>query len=256
MHPVGDAAAVKLSFKFTVSSDWIEEQLQETGVELPETWEVDFDLPEVPKVFRGPLLAAHRQYVHLPGLPDFYAPVDEPEPFLEAIGPWLATSTEQQQQEEMQSRALSAAEAQTVENFESERKTWISQHGSPRLKRAEARGYKVNRTYATERAAIEFPRFWVDTSAESEIRERTDPSTEALDLEQEVRAWMEVHNLDFEPRIVWLVEPSKDLDEHIDQGSWLFEQQEAILVSGFLDRYILLLPVDEDLHRPLESGSE
>lgn len=259
IHPLGEPEVVKLQFQFTVSADWIEEQLQETGMQMPEDWEVEFELPDVPGDLRGHLVRAHRQYLELPGYPDLYAPVDDPQQFLEAISNWIKSESQELEREEAQTSARTVAEKDQGQQFERERKSWIAEHGSPRLRLADERRYKVNRTYAVERAAVEYPRFWVDTSGDSDVRERTDPSMEALELEQAVKTWVSHQNLDVDgvdPRIIWLAAPPKELDEYVDENDWLFEQQEAILVPEFLGRYSLVLPVDEDLHRPVEGGAE
>lgn len=259
MHPVGDPRVVKLQFQFDVSEDWIEEQLQETGMQMPERWEVEWDLPDVPVDLRADLVQAHRRYLELPGFPVFYAPIDDPRQFLAALSDWIQAASEESQSEEMQAVALRAAESELSEQFDGQREAWIADHGSERLKAAARRGYKVNHTYAVERAAMEYPRFWVDTSTESEIRERTDPSIKALKLEDAVRAWMSTRSLDAdgtEPKIVWLVEPPKELAEFAESNGWYVDQQEAISVPEFLGRYLLILPVEEDLQRPVEHGQE
>jgi hypothetical protein len=245
-----------LQFQFTVSEAWIEEQLEQTGMEMPDTWEVEFELPEVPADLRPQLIGAHRQYLHLPGYPELYAPVDNPRAFLEAISDWIRQSTAEFEREQATSQMLQAAEARMTRAFDEERDAWIAEYGSERLRAASSRGYKVNRSYAIERAAAEYPHFWVDTSGEADLRERTDPTTEALNVEEAVKTLMSARELDNGeggPRIVWLVEATKELEDFAEANDWMIEQQEAILVPAFLGRYSLILPIDTDLHRPIDS---
>lgn len=61
---------------------------------------------------------------------------------------------------------------------------------------------------------------------------------------------------------MWLVEPPTGLaglyenvnfdEEAFDGGGWEFEQQEAILIPGYLGRYEAFLMVDHNARAPLD----
>lgn len=256
IQPLGQPEPVRLQFQFYVSEDWLDEQIQELGMQLPDDWEVEFLLTEVPTPYRGRLMKAHRAYTEVPGYPTLYAPTDNPEDFLEVVEDWLGEALQRNSEEEEAVAMLRKSEEEESLSFERERRAWIEQHGSDRLRIAESRGYKINRLYALERASSEFPFAWVATGNEAEWRERTDPTLGALQLEEQLKAYMEQQALGYgEPRIVWLVEPPKSLEEALDEVDVFFEQQEAIVVNEFLGRYSLFIPVDEELQRhALQNG--
>lgn len=239
-QPLGDPKPVTVEFQYKVSNDWIEEMIREQGMRMPDDWHAEFSLPDVPTHLRLRLYRAHSRYMQTPGYPTFFAPTDDPEIFLTVLEGWLDDVAE---------------EEESGPSFDQARSSWIDEHGSERLRIAQRRSYKINRLYALERAAKEFPEFWVDTSEESIIRERTDPSMTALELEDEIRNWITEQEIDesLDPRIVWLVDPPKALEEHLDESGCIFEQQEAILINDYLVRYSLILPLDRDLRN---SGSE
>lgn len=224
---------------------------------LPEDWEVEFLLTEVPAPLRGRLMKAHRAYEEVPGYPTLYAPTDNAEDFLEVVEVWLEDALQTLAEEEEATAMLRNSEEEENVSFERERRAWIEQHGSERLRIAESRNYKINRLYALERAASEFPFAWVETGNEAEWRERTDPSIDALRLEEQLRAYMERRALDYQdPRIIWLVEPPKALEEALHEADVFFEQQEAVFINEFLGRYALFIPVDEELQRHVLQGGE
>ncbi len=83
--------------------------------------------------------------------------------------------------------------------------------------------------------------FWVDTSPRRSWRERTDPSLQALDEEAQVRAEIKDERLDV--RIVWLTEPTGDLERSFDAIFGVFEENEAIAVTPHLGRFALARPI-------------
>jgi hypothetical protein len=253
MKPLGEPEAVTLSFQFDVSDDWIEEQLIETGVKMPDEWETEFRLPDLEPEARAAMIRAHRLYLQVEGYPQLHAPVDDPRQFLMAIADWLVVAARRQSEEESLSASLSAEESAQARDFEEDRDRWIGEAGSNRLRTASSRNYKINRSYAIERAEAEFPRFWVVVGDDVEVRERTDPSEEALGLEDSVKAWMsrDPDRPPLEPRIVWMVEAPRELEEFAEENNWMIEQQEVIVIPSFLGRYSLILPVDQDLARPV-----
>ena len=234
LRPLGEPQAVDVEFQYTVSGEWIEQNIREQGIRMPRNWKVKFSLPEVPAQLRIRLYRAHAQYKKMPGYPTFRAPTEDPEEFLVAIEDWIESA---------------AADQTSDDSFDGMRTSWIGAHGSDRLRIAQERGYKVNRLYAVERAAHEFPQFWIDTSNESVVRERTDPSMKALEIEDMVRKWIVDHELDerLDPKIVWLVEPPNELQERLEESGDYFEQQEAILISSYLGRYSVVMPIAAEL---------
>ena len=150
------------------------------------------------------------------------------------------------------------AKAKAIENkaFDDEKAAWVKRQGSERLKVAVARGYKANRTYALERAAAEFPEFWVDTADELEWNDRPDPSETALDMEIKIREHLEELGQDehTDARVVWLTEAPAAVDDKLDETGEQFEAQEAIVISPYLSRYALAMPVDPDQQVKVETS--
>lgn len=210
--------------------------IDETGRRPSMDWRFDIWLDEVSDVDRR---RRWRQAVvrseELSGIPMLPSPSNDPDVILRYLEAWIQGHPEER------TRKLSSV---TRAHFESGIETWVSRHGSRRLKQAILRGYKANRLYAQERSAADFPGFWVDTSGSARWRDRTDPSEAALDLEAELTVRYPMPEVN--PRIVWLVDPPNDLEE--EYGG--IDEQEAILIDGFLGRYQLLLPVDEQFRRP------
>lgn len=249
---------VILGFTYNVEEAWIEQTIDEEGHRPASKWEVTFDLSEVPSPdLRRRIRLAHEYYSESPDFPTLPAPTEDPGEFAEGIEAWQGAVEQAAAESAEESRAESEAEATANAAFEAERSVWVAEHGSQRLKLAVERGYKANRTYALERAAIEFPEFWVDTAEDLEWNERVDPSETALDLEIQTREVIEKLDLDSgtDARIVWLIEAPRAVDRALEEADEEFEPQEVIVVTQYLHRYALAMPVDPD-HRVNLAASE
>lgn len=151
--------------------------------------------------------------------------------------------------------ALGTDGSEDPRRFAEEMAKWIPALGSERLSIAFSRGYKVNASYARERAAKEFPTFWVHTGEPNIWKDRTDPSLAALEREGEVRGHVLDAGLErYGTRIVWLTEPPPGLDAWLESHDDDLEACEAILIPKYLGRYHLLEPLG--LQRPSEADDE
>jgi hypothetical protein len=77
---------------------------------------------------------------------------------------------------------------EAAERYEQCRANWIAKHGSQRLKRAAARGYRHDGIYRDERLKLELPDFVGSLGRKPTIRELVNPSEGALELEAQVLA--------------------------------------------------------------------
>jgi hypothetical protein len=226
--PVRPPEPEVVRFQFLVSSQWIDDQIIATGRRPSRAHRIEFDLSEIdsPDVRRRLLDAARAcQSLHTAMTLDH--PEDDPEAFLRAVESWLM----------LVGRGLGP------DQFDADMQSWIAEFGSERLRRASGRGYKVNATYASERAAREFPRFWVHTHPDPIWTDRTDPSQKALLIEEKVLEAVAGRTPRLEVRIVWLREPPAPLEQRLDAVGEVFEPGEAIVVRPFLGRYALVLPL-------------
>lgn len=129
-----------------------------------------------------------------------------------------------------------------VKQWAAEMERWIAQYGSERLKLGYERGYNVRGLYAKERAAQEFPGFYVDIDGRMLWEERYAPSMAALELETEVRELVQKHGMPpSSVQIVWLTRPPKGLDR-----DFYFGPREAVLVRGYLEHYNLVTFVSRE----------
>ena len=122
---------------------------------------------------------------------------------------------------------------------EVDRQRWITEHGSPHLRRCIAAGYDCKRLYVVERAACEAPGFVVDFDDRAQWKTRACPSEAGLDAEQAARAL----GLG-EPQIVWLSRPPRDQAGAGEDGAE-FEPVEAVVLRGYLGQYDLVQIVAE-----------
>lgn len=222
---------VSLSFRFKVDEAWIEEQIVATGKRPASIHELEIPLVEVDKpTLRRRLLHAERLLKALATtLPILPRPETDPKRFVEAVESWLAE----------------ASRPPTADEFGDEMRAWVDEHGSERLRMAVERGYKVNATYARERAALEFPGFWVDTSGAAKWRDRTDPSLRALELETATAHESNANHVSgVQIFIVWLIEPPTDLARWLDERDEVFDSGESLVVLNYLGRYTLVRPID------------
>lgn len=121
-----------------------------------------------------------------------------------------------------------AKEREATERYERCRAQWIEKHGSQRLKRAAARGYRHDGIYRDERLQVELPGFVGSLGRKPTIRGLVNPSESALELEAEMLARCEA--LGIPPEQVRLVyaQPGDEVD---------WAGGEFIQVEGFLGRH-------------------
>lgn len=255
VRPVKEAEKVTFEFQVVVSTEFIEDSIDTHGLRPPSDWQISFELEDIPPPLRRRLRLAHQRYIGVEPYPAFPRPIGDPELFLQALEPWLDQVEAEAAEAEKEQELAAQAEAKAQLSFREEMERWTAENGSLRLRAALERGYRANTTYAIERGASEFPGFWVDTADDCEWGERTDPSEEALLLEQGVEGHIARQGAELEHRIVWLEESPRALDRKLEEDEDdVFEAQEAIVVPHYLGRYTLVLPVDPDLHNPVEAS--
>lgn len=252
IRPFKEPERVTLNFAFDVSDEYIEQTIDESGLRPSRRWAVSFDLADVPAPARSRLRKAHALCMAVDIYPMVPAPTEDPEEFLAAIEPWIEQAGIEHEEALARTEEREKEEALANAQFRLEMKEWVHAQGSRRLRAAVDRGYKANTTYAMERSASEMPGFWVDTAGDAKWGERSDPSEEALVLEGEIQDRMTEQEVHLETKIVWLREPPRALDRELEARDEAFEPQEAIVVSGYLGRYVLVMPLEEELHAPRE----
>lgn len=134
-----------------------------------------------------------------------------------------------------------------TERDKAEKATWIAEHGSDRLKRGFERGHDCQRLYVIERAAIEAPGWTVDFNDDATWKDRSCPSTAALNLAEEAEE-LASRLASSQPKIVWLTKPASNnvpislpYDGYEDWDEpW--EAREAVVLR-FLSRYDLVREV-------------
>lgn len=256
VRPEHGPRPVAYEFTYEVADSYIERQLDSEGVRVAKSWKIMFDLADLPSPqMRRRAREAHNQYLAYEGYPELPEPTDDAPRFIRAVEKWVKQNKEFEAELDSYVQDRDAEQQREAVRFNEEMSAWIAHSGSSRLAMAHARGYKANRLYAEERARKEFPLTWVDTSGKAKYRERTDPSEDALKAEAELQGRVErLERENLSARIVWLVEPPPDLEEHVesqadpeDPFAEAFQQQESILIEPYLDRYRLFLMLDPDL---------
>ena len=135
--------------------------------------------------------------------------------------------------------AEQAAEKAVKEAAQAEKLAWAKASGSERLVRGLEAGHTCTRLYVIERAAAEYPEYVVDYNDAAGWQSRACPSLEALD---ELTAVKAAHP-QADAQIVWLTEPAanapavENSDEYEPEE---FEPREAVIVSGYLEKYDLV----------------
>jgi hypothetical protein len=113
--------------------------------------------------------------------------------------------------------------------------------------------------YLEERLADEFPGFFAlpDLKPNKKWKARVGPTEVALLGRREVQEKLDAAGTGLRAEIVWMIDPPKAM-----RGSWwdtyTFDWEvtgpaEAIIVNGWLGRYVLIGPVSSD-EAPLPSG--
>lgn len=261
--PQGNARILEHHYRYEVSDEWIQERIDEDGIEPPKVWNITFELRELPDIeTRRKAQRLRNVWESIPGRMELHAPTDDPALFLELVEHWVLLKAEDARDAEVAELKERESKLTEQEMFEAGMEQWISDHGSKRLKLARAGNYKVVSTYAKERGRADLPGCWIDTAERAEFRERVDPSMEALQVESTMREWLEFHELDLETRIIWLVGPPSSMVEHleaVEEDYFLlndFRQQEALLIPGFLGRYHAFYLLDPDERAPVESSDD
>jgi hypothetical protein len=152
-----------------------------------------------------------------------YAEFDEAIAAYKAALPEIeALAAAAQAAEKAKAEAAKAAERAT-------RVAWAAERGSERLQRGLAAGHDCKRVYLLERAAFEFPDYILDLENYAEWKDRTCPSTEALDERDRVIAAHPELESDH-VRIFWLTcEPR---ESKIDAGDGGFDPCECVAVHS------------------------
>lgn len=123
---------------------------------------------------------------------------------------------------------LAAAEREAAERYEQCRLQWIEKHGSQRLKRAAARGYRHDGIYRDERLTVELPGFLSSLGRKPSIRELVNPSDRALECEAQVLARTDALGIaDEQVRLVY-AQPGDDVD---------WADGEFVQIKGYLGRH-------------------
>jgi len=164
------------------------------------------------------------------------------------IAAWEHLLRKQQEQREAAAATQREREAKAAEEsrqFKEQMKWWITDNGSEALRTANMRGYNVVGQYLRERVAREFPGFEIDTQKKIKWEERANPSPAALALETETleRAALTVPR--GRVRIVWLTRgiDGANYKPFVRLGGSGPQPREAVIVTGFLGRYILVRDV-------------
>jgi hypothetical protein len=104
------------------------------------------------------------------------------------------------------------AKRKAAARYERSRATWIAKHGSERLQRAAARGYRHDGIYRDERLTHELPGFIGSLGRKPVVRELVNPSERALELEVEVLARLVVLGISEEHVRLVFAQPGQDSD--------------------------------------------
>jgi hypothetical protein len=99
----------------------------------------------------------------------------------------LAKNTKQVERREKAKQEAKRAEKQARTDYDNERAAWISEHGSPRLKRLAEEKLRHNETYLTERLAAERPGWSYHEDVCGEEKKIRDAESDALDALDEAR---------------------------------------------------------------------
>lgn len=125
-------------------------------------------------------------------------------------------------------------EAEEKARLEEEKKAWIAEHGSDYLKRATKLDYNCQRQYIKERVALEYPDYTVDFDEQAEWKDRACPSLTALyEVEKLIEAGVKAE-------VVWLTEPIGPANAGDDYYEYDWVSCEAIVITEYLGRYILV----------------
>lgn len=137
-------------------------------------------------------------------------------------------------------QARASEEAKAANEFQAEenrkqraedKRVWIEQQGSLRLRKLFGAGYDCQRLYVSERALLEHPDYQLDFDGKADWKERSCPSDDAFAEAQRVGG-----------RVVWLTEPvpPDTGDEDEDWVAEPFRECEAVVIREYLGKYDLV----------------
>jgi hypothetical protein len=252
----GSARVLAHDYLYAVSDEWIDAQIDETGVEPPKVWRIKFHLRELATADdRKRARRLRREWAEIPLQIILPEPAADPDEFLDLLETWLEEDEDRLSEDGAETEEM--RRRRRLASFDADMAKWIASFGSNRLKLASARNYKITSSYAKERGREELPECWVDTSAKAQFRERVDPSMQALKVETNFRGWLKSKELDLDTRIIWLTTPPPAMAEYMDYGGGdvfeeqpEFAQQEALLIPTYLGKYEAYLPVDREQRAP------
>lgn len=120
------------------------------------------------------------------------------------------------------------AKREAAERYERCRAKWIVKHGSQRLKRAAARGYRHDGIYRDERLQLELPGFVGSLGRKPTIRELVNPSERALELEAQALARAEALGIGEDKVRLVYAQPGTESD---------WSDGEFMQIEGYLGRH-------------------
>ena len=126
---------------------------------------------------------------------------------------------------------------EATERYEQCRANWIAKHGSQRLKRAAARGYRHDGIYRDERLAVELPDFVGSLGRKPTIRELVNPSEHALELESRALARAEALGIPEDKVRLVFAQPGQDSD---------WADGEFVQIDGYLSRHTVWQSVSSE----------
>jgi hypothetical protein len=136
---------------------------------------------------------------------------------------------------------------------------WAEEKGSDRLKLGIEDGFRMTAVYLEERIAAEFPGFfaWSERKPKKPWKSRVGPTETALLGRREVQETLDAAGAALRAEIVWMLEPPEEMrSASWDTYTWdptVTGPAEAIIVDGWLGRYVLIGPVSSE-EVPLPSG--
>jgi hypothetical protein len=142
-------------------------------------------------------------------------------------------------------------------DFDRQMREWADEHGSDRLNLGIEDGFRMTAVYLEERIAAEFPGFfaWSERNQKKRWRSRVGPTETALRGRREIQQKLDADETGLTAEIVWVTDPPEAMradwwDQYDDDDTG---PAEAIIVDGWLDRYVLIGPVSSD-DTPLPKG--
>jgi hypothetical protein len=260
VEPLSKGEPVVLEFECAVDDAWVEHMIDTSGVKPPRDWNVQFDLREIDTPpLRRALREAYQDYnAWTDWFPVLPYPIEDAQEAAVALVEAVEAERRRRDDEAAAADAVERERQELVTAFEEDRGEWIKIYGSRRLQMAAARRYEINRLYAIERAALEFPGAWVDTGRDCRWRERANPTEDALLLEDAVHGHMQALGLALSHRVVWVHEWPRAAVDHISENTpYLPAADEALRIHDWLGRWDLFLSVDPDYRAPTaESDAE